>query len=87
MIFRPVSPASAAGPPMTKLPVGLTMTRVALSIRLELRFRPNHMFAQFSFDVSLGDIRGMLGRYENGVDAFRRTLSIFDGDLALGIRA
>ena len=88
MIFRPVSPQSPIGPPITNRPVGLTRTRGAACAR---RTAPrehglDHVLPQVVLDQRLGAV-AVLGRDQQLLDLDRAAVDVAHGHLRLPVRA
>ena len=82
MIFRPVRPVSALGPPISNRPVGLTRMRFELA-----QHRVDHLGADVGRQERLDvDLLAMLGADQHGVDPLGGRPLVRDRDLALAVR-
>ncbi len=91
MILRPVRPQSPSGPPMTKLPVGLTRKSDGRLRHPALRQRRFDRVGDHLLDqagrvfLAVAAVRLVLGGHHHLGAADRLAFDVFDGDLALGV--
>jgi hypothetical protein len=88
MIFRPVSPASPTGPPMTNRPVGLTkrsLYNLVGVVEVGGKFGGNDVMPEVLADLLGGCVLGMLGRDQHLFDTLRLPVRISDRHLGLAI--
>ena len=87
MILRPVSPVSAAGPPLVKGPAGLTWSCEA-GAPLETREAGvDHEALDRASDLGEGHGSLVLGRDDDRGDARRTVGPVLDRDLGLAVGA
>ena len=86
MILRPVSPASAIGPPISNRPLGLIQNLVLVIDQLGRDDLADDELLDILLDLLVGRFRQVLGRDDHRVNPHRLAVRVLNGHLALAIR-
>ncbi len=87
MILRPVRPQSPLGPPISKLPVGLTRYLICALDQVLRQHRLDDLLDHRFLDLLVRQARGVLRGEHHGVDRVGLAVDVADGDLRLGVGA